>query len=188
MPIAQETPRAVRSAGVVVFHLSSCVLVAALLASAPAHGGPPQVADIDTLTRCASVIFEGDVLDVSSAWNQDHNQIRTRVDLAVSQCYKGSTRGGHINIQFLGGTVDEITMAVLDQPTFSPGEHVFLFLAPNHEDRDVPLVAGDQGKLLVTQDPTSRAEMISSPYLSIPKADAVKRIDQIMQPVLHGSR
>ena len=188
MRVATGRPHAGRSPRAVLSHIASICLIAMILAAAPVHGDQRDVASIDTLTRCAAVIFEGQVLEVRSEWNPEQTQIHTLVGLQVNECYKGALSTNRLDLRFLGGTVGEMTMAVLGQPVFSPGEKVFLFLAPNHETRDFPVVAGEQGKLVIEEDPVSDTEVLSSPWMRIAKSSVVQTIDEVMRPVLQGSR
>jgi hypothetical protein len=160
--------------------LAATVSILLLSPRGTAYAHRSQPVDIDTLTRRASIIVEADVADVRAAWTPDGTQIRTKVRLRVRQYLKGGHGEDTLEIEHLGGTIGELTFAVLGQPTFETGERVFLFVAPNVGQGDFPIVAGEHGKFTVETDPRSRAEMLHGPHMSLGKDEVVKSIGQIM--------
>jgi hypothetical protein len=137
---------------------------------------------IDQLTRNASVILEGDVTAVRSEWNADRTRITTAVSIRVGQYHKGNLGRDVIEIRLAGGTVDDITMAVIGQPSFERDERVFLFLKPNFEQRDVPVVGTAAGKMRMTTD-ASGADILLTPTQTFEKNDVVREIRSVLRPI-----
>lgn len=135
--------------------------------------------DVETLTRHASVILEGEVRSVDSAWNPERTRIYTTVRIDVREGHKGTLQGSTIELRLLGGTVGNVTMAVLGQARFRAGERTFLFLRPNFEVRDVPVVGLSQGKFELTRDARTNEETIASPMLVELKATVVETIQRL---------
>ena len=130
---------------------SSClaVVVALAVASAGAEQSRGPIS-LDDLTRNALVIVEGKVESVASAWNADRTQIRTTVHIKADAFYKGDEGVGAIDIVLLGGAVGEDGLAIIGQPEFRSGEHVFVFLRADWKGNDVPVVQMDNGKFTVS--------------------------------------
>lgn len=151
------------------------------LVSSAALAARPGDLSIDQLTRNAGAIVEGQVTAVRSDWTSNHTQIYTTVTLQVSQVLKGSISGSHMDLRLLGGTVDDITMMIVDQPAFEVNERVFLFLRPNYEVRDIPLVGQSAGKFRVEVD-ANGADVLHNDGMTVSKNDGVRIIRAIPQP------
>jgi hypothetical protein len=137
---------------------------------------------IDQLTRHASVIFEGEVTDVRSDWNADRTRIYTTVTVRVDQYHKGDLGRGVVDVRLAGGSVGDITMAVMGQPTFARNERVFLFLRPNFDVRDTPIVGDAAGKMRVATD-ASGADILLGPAATFEKDDVVREIRSVLRPI-----
>ncbi len=69
------------------------------------------------------------VLDIQTAWADDHSQIFTYVELEISDQFKGNDLGKELVIQIPGGTVGEITQVTSDTPkNLEVGAEVILHL------------------------------------------------------------
>lgn len=137
---------------------------------------------VDQLTRNAAVIFEGEVASVRSEWNADRTRIYTTVTIRVGQFHKGNLARDVVDVRFAGGTVGEITMAIVGQPSFVADERVFLFLKPNFEQRDTPIVGDEIGKLRVTTD-ANGADILLGPTATFEKDDVVREIRSVLRPI-----
>jgi hypothetical protein len=106
------------------------VAVACLLATAPvAMASLVQALGLAELTWEADRVVVGDVLSVRAAWDSEHRNIHTTIEIGVHEIWKGAPpTGGRVTIRQLGGTVGEIEMTVLGMPTFAEGERALLFL------------------------------------------------------------
>jgi hypothetical protein len=141
-----------------------------------------QELTIDQMTRRASVIVEGQVTSVHGDWNTDHTKIYTTLRLQVARYHKGSASPGTLDIRFLGGTVGDMALVVIDQPTFSPGERVFLFLSPNFDTSDTPIVGQYEGKLRMTTNAQGQDVLLGSTQ-TFEKSDVVSSIRAVLRPI-----
>ena len=160
--------------------VAAALAIAGAVAPVAAHVLPDY--SIDQLTRRAAVVLEGEVTFVHSDWSIDRTRIYTSVRVQVTQYHKGNLGRQLVDLRLLGGTVRDITMAVIGQPGFEPGERVFLFLEPNHQTRDVPLVGGEEGKLRVSTSATG-GEVLMGPHQTFEKIDAINEIRAVLRPI-----
>jgi hypothetical protein len=103
------------------------------------------------LVKAAQHIFVGNVVAVESfrADRRGNARIRTRVTFSVDEKLRGS--GAVTVLEFLGGTVGDLTLEVADMPQFSVGERYVVFALDG--DRWVnPVVGFTQGLLRVSRD------------------------------------
>ncbi len=135
-------------------------LCAAVIAPATATTVVPMTDD--DMVRHAAHIVEGVVKKVESKWNADKTQIHTFIDIGVTNQIKGKLpkAQSEIHLRVLGGTVDDITMAIVAAPTFAVKEEVLLFLRPNHEHWLFPIVGFNQGKLRIDTHPKTGKKLI----------------------------
>ena len=107
----------------------------------------------------SSRIVQGRVTGMQSAWNPGHTQIRTTITINVSDVFKGTMPpNGALVIEQLGGQVGDMAMDVSDQPSFTVGENVILFLGAS--GIATPVVGLQQGKLTVVPDPSTGVPMV----------------------------
>jgi hypothetical protein len=158
-----------------------CILAFGIVGSALAHQA--ERLSVETLARSAAVVAEGRVMKVSSAWNAAGTQIHTTVTLGVSRYYKGDAGRPTLEITYLGGTVGDITFAVLGQPTFAVGEETFVFLAPGFAAGEFPLVGGELGKFSVSTDPATRTASLVTAGQALRKSAVVDTIERLLAPL-----
>jgi hypothetical protein len=105
----------------------------------------------DALVAGASTIFVGEVMDQRAYWVTTPNgrAIRTQVVFRVEDVWKGSA-GAVTQLDFLGGSIDGITMEVVGMPTFNDGQRNVLFVASARAVS--PLVGFMHGRLRVERD------------------------------------
>ena len=85
------------------------------------------------LVEKSSLIVEGQVTDIRSAWNENQTMILTEIDITLAQAnavLKGETANNTVTLKLWGGTVSDQTTIVLGNPSFSMNENVLLFLRP----------------------------------------------------------
>lgn len=100
----------------------------------------------------ADTILLGRTVDSRSRWeeNRDGKIIVTQVVFAVEKVYKGRSMT-QTSIEFLGGTVGEMTFGVAGMPAFNRGDRDVLFL--NTRERLVtPVVGAAAGRFKVVRD------------------------------------
>ena len=108
--------------------------------------------DFDGLVARAETIFKGTVTAQESLWTGEgpNRHIVTRVTFQVLDTYKGAAASSQ-TLEFLGGTVAGVTLAVPDMPKFALGETAVLFVVGNGVQL-CPLVGAYQGRFPVQRD------------------------------------
>ena len=99
--------------------------------------------DVSELTVEAQRIVVGDVVEVTSFWDERHELIKSRVVVAAETYLAGAGTGTEV-LELSGGTVDDVTLHVSVLPEFQAGDHVLLFL----RDNPTRLVQSFQGAFL----------------------------------------
>jgi hypothetical protein len=127
-----------------------CTLVMASVASSTTVIPPT----FDSLIAGANTIFVGEVMDVRAEWQStpQGRAIRTHVTFRVEDVWKGSA-GAVTQLEFLGGTIGEITMKVVGMPTFHEGQRSVLFVSAQVRSAS-PLVGFWHGRMRVEKDPS----------------------------------
>lgn len=114
--------------------------------------------DLAELTAGADQIVVGDVVLTESAWDSEHRNIYSTIEISVQESWKGSPPSdGRIKIRQLGGTVGEIEMTVHGMARFTRGERALLFL------RQARVVGMGQGKRRVQWDPGNKQWLADAP-------------------------
>ena len=108
----------------------------------------------------AELIFTGQVTSQHSEWKNQNGQrsIVTFVSFRVDAIHKGNA-GSMLTLQFLGGTVGDVTLDVSEMPRFRDGERVVLFVSGNGEAAS-PVVGFYHGKFSLRQDASGREIML----------------------------
>src|SRR4030042_781363 len=87
-----------------------------------------ECSDKSYITQTADYIIEGTVEKVESRWNEERTGIFTYTDLGIENYVKGTPFAENkLQIVTPGGTVEEITQAVEDQPIFHEGKKVTIY-------------------------------------------------------------
>jgi hypothetical protein len=77
----------------------------------------------------SDVVVTGMVFDITPRWGEgNESAIITIVRLEVEGLAKGELQGKLIEVNISGGKMGELELWVEDQPTFTVGEHVLLYL------------------------------------------------------------
>lgn len=128
---------------------TACVLALAMsLPSRPsAQTMPPQFLD---LADAASAVVTGRVESVVA--RQDARAIYTYVSLRVSRVLKGNVADGTIVVKQLGGALPGLRLWVPDQPSWTAGEEVLLFLSVRPRDGTLTTTGLSRGKWLLLPD------------------------------------
>jgi len=131
---------------------------------------PPRVASstvvippsFDELVTRAQSIFVAQVIDRRAIWETtaQGRSIVTQVTFKVDDVWKGSV-GPITRLEFLGGTIEDVTLEVSGVPAFSIGQRDVLFLAPDIKTIS-PLVGMMYGRLRIERDPVSGVDRVRS--------------------------
>jgi hypothetical protein len=106
----------------------------------------------DTLVSRAGTIFVGEVIDVRGEWEStpEGRSIITLVTFRVSDVWKG-TVGPVTQLEFLGGTIGDVSMVVAGMPRFTLGQRDVLFVGTTARAIS-PLVGFMHGRMRVERD------------------------------------
>lgn len=153
--------------------------VVAFVSLVPAIGRAQEEAvTFAEMVKTAQHIFVGHVVTVASfrADRRGEARIRTRVTFSVDERLRGS--GIVTVLEFLGGTVGDLTLEVADMPQFSVGEQYVVF-ALDGDGWVNPVVGSTQGLLRVSRnvrDGTSR--VLTAAHAPLASATAIGRTPQ----------
>ena len=151
--ICQTIPRALRSC------LSLAVVFA--LALAPSSATSVIAPTFDQLVSRADLIFTGQALSHRTEWRNQGGQksIVTLVTFGVRALHKGRA-DATVTLQFLGGTIDDVTLDVSEMPKFKPGERVVLFVEKNGVNAS-PLLGFYHGKFSLRREADGRDTVLA---------------------------
>jgi hypothetical protein len=147
MPHVRQAARAIALATVVVTTASTWAS-----ASVAPKWSASELADF------SDVIVTGRVESVASGWDPAVHAIYTYVVVDVDDVFKGPVGRGRLIVKQLGGIAGDMGLAVFDQPTFTVGESVLLYLETRPRDGSLYTAALWQGKWTVEGDVAVRYE------------------------------
>jgi hypothetical protein len=123
------------------------------LAAPPAAASVVEELSLADMVHRASLVVQGTVHGASAAWNKEHTEINTVVELQVDRYILG--RGpARLQINVAGGDMGYVRHSIAGQPAFAPGEKVVVFLEPALAQAPAPwlVVAMAAGKYSITVD------------------------------------
>jgi hypothetical protein len=114
----------------------------------------------EEMTDRAELIFVGKVVGMRAEWRTigANRVILTLVEFERQEVLKGEA-GPSITLQFLGGTVDDVTLEVDEVPAFKAGDRELLFVTGNGV-QFCPLVGAFHGKFGVRKEQKSGREIL----------------------------
>jgi hypothetical protein len=114
----------------------------------------------EQLVASAEIVFEGEVLDTRSRIEneRDGRVIVTAVQFRVAKVLKG-TVGTTTTLEFLGGTVDDLTYRIEGLPVFTKGDRDVIF-AVTSQRLISPLVGISHGRVRIVRDPATNADLV----------------------------
>lgn len=130
--------------------ISACAIVFILVGAAKALTVVPPT--FEEMAEQADLVFVGKSIASRAAWRTvgTDRVIFTFVEFQADEILKGSA-GKTVTLQFLGGTVGDVSLDVAGIPRFSPGERVILFVEKNGV-QFCPLVGVFHGKFGLRKD------------------------------------
>jgi hypothetical protein len=134
-------------------------LMLGVLVAAVASATTVIAPHFEALVDQSDLIFTGRMLSQRSEWREINGQrsIVTLVTFGVQKIHKGQA-ASTITLQFLGGTIGDVSLEVAEMPTFKPGERVVLFAADNGASA-CPLVGFFHGKFSLVANAQGRDEV-----------------------------
>lgn len=120
------------------------------------HATSVLAPNFDAMVGRAELIFSGRMTAQHCEWRLINGQrsIVTLVTFDVLSAHKGQP-GRSIELQFLGGTMGDISLDVSEMPKFKPGERVVLFVEGNGVNAS-PLVGFYHGRFRLERDSAGR--------------------------------
>ena len=139
--------------------------LALAFATAPLGATSVTPPTFSQLTARAGTIFRGEVSSIRAelVTQADNRAIFTYVTFRLQEILKGTPPAGAdatVTLEFLGGTVGELTMDVVGMPRFSVGQTELLFVDKTG-GQICPLVAMMFGRYRIQRHPTTGAEFIA---------------------------
>jgi hypothetical protein len=154
--------------------LSAFALIAAFALSSTAGATVLVPADLTELTRDATAIVHGRVVDVRAEWTEGRRAIDTYVTVAVATYLKGDL-GSAVTLRVPGGRMGAYRSFIVGAPIFNVGDEVVLFLGS--QGPSVPYVLGlSQGVYRVRTDRESGRRTVIPPALISPEAEPVRLV------------
>ena len=126
-------------------------LLSVLHGSSTARASLVMALDLPAMVTRADHVAVVDVASVKSAWDANHEQILSTIDLIVVESWKGGDApASHFTIVQPGGTVGDLTQTVHGMTRFVVGERAVVFLTGRPDRASVVGMA--QGKRVVRRD------------------------------------
>jgi hypothetical protein len=158
------SPRLARAAGAFGFALFPVLAQATILVPA----------DLTELTRDATAIVHGRVVEVRAEWLEGRRAIDTYVTVAAATYLKGDL-GASVTLRVPGGRMGAYRSFIVGAPVFNVGDEVVLFLGS--QGPSVPYVLGlSQGAYRVRTDRESGRRTVIPPALIAPDRDPVRLV------------
>jgi len=127
--------------------MRNLVLLAALLAAAPALGAEAVALSVEGLARSSDAVVRGQVRKTTPTLSADGRRIFTLVDVEVASTWRGQA-AATVRVIVPGGIMGAIGQRVDGAPSFAESEEVVVFL--NRAEAGGNRVAGlAQGKFSV---------------------------------------
>jgi hypothetical protein len=124
------------------------------------------------LVTTADVIFVGEVVDVRpfAVQTRDGAMIKTRVVFSVSESLYGQSGSMEV-MEFFGGELNGIGMAIADMPTFTVGHRHVVFA---HKGPGInPIVGFTQGLLRLKRDASGAERVLTSEGLALDRPESI---------------
>ena len=114
----------------------------------------------EEMTDRAELIFVGKVVSSRAEWRTvgPNRVIFTLIEFEKLEVLKGKP-GASVTLQFLGGTVGDVTLEIAGVPKFNPGDRELLFVEKNGV-QFCPLVGVFHGKFGVRKDQKSGRDIL----------------------------
>ena len=140
----------------------------------------------ETLVDRAELIFTGQVTSQRTEWRNNGGQksIVTLVSFVVRQVHKGHAES-IVTLQFLGGSIGDVSLEVADMPKFKAGERVILFVEGNGSAAS-PVIGFFHGRFSLRPDESGRESVFT--YRNEPLADVTELGRAKRQPIAQQPR
>jgi hypothetical protein len=133
-----------------------------LLPPIVARADQPTPLSIEQLTSESQLILQG-IVRTKSVQRDAAGRIYTKVELEVSEVWKGTLATNRFTIVHGGGILGEIQTVVSGQAEYEVGEEVVAFLVINPEGQGVSIGLA-QGKFHVWQEGANGEKLVRNPF------------------------
>ena len=134
-----------RTCFIVVIAITLCICPTVLAVSSV------LAVSVEQLSKESQLVFEGEVIGMTSDFNGNQTGIHTYVTFRVVDVVKGTYNQPEITLRFLGGTVGEISLDVSDSTLPGFGETGIYFVESLDRFQVNPLYGMDQGHFLILE-------------------------------------
>ncbi len=119
-----------------------------------------KAVSIEEILANSALIIEGQVVASESRPVEGTRLIQTCVWIEIAEIIKGRYPAGSLELCFLGGTLDDVTMRVAGMRYPEIGETGIYFVESLDRLQVHPLYGGPQGHFLVVHDPATDEERV----------------------------
>jgi hypothetical protein len=117
---------------------------------------------IEDLTAKAQLILHGNVLS-TTVQRDPAGRIYTKIDLQVTEVWKGTLATNHFTIVHSGGVLGEEIATASGEVEYAVGEEVVAFLVINPQGEGVS-IGLSQGKFQVSPDPATGEKLVHNRF------------------------
>jgi len=132
------------------------------------------------LAADADVILIGEVLSLTSEWNDAEDLMFTYVEIQVDSVIMGPTTDSIITLRLWGGSDDDYTMMLDGGPTFEVEETVLLYLESDFTSL-FPIIGFNQGKFTIRTDPQSGETILEGENEITPMEQHLSRLKDFLE-------
>jgi hypothetical protein len=138
-------------------------------------------ADLVDMTRGATAIVRGRVIDVDARWTGDRRRIESLVRLDVEEYLKGNL-GDVVTFKVPGGEIGYTRSMFVGAPTFRAGDQVVLFLSARGPS--IPYVFGlSQGVFRIVPGAAGEPVVLPPALMRTTGVQAIRRGDPARRPM-----
>lgn len=153
----------------------------ALLAGLNLPATSVRAPNFNTLVDRAELIFTGQVLSRHCEWRvvEGRRSIVTLISFGVERIHKGAS-APVITLQFLGGSMGDVTLSVSEMPRFKPNERVVLFVEGNGSAA-CPVIGFFHGRFSLKRESGGRETILKhdgEPLTDTAEVGRDRRMDQ----------
>ena len=128
------------------------ILISALGFQFNAQASTVLEIDLGDMLRDSELVFEGRITQIEPRKDPQNRVIRTYVTFEVFDVIKGSYAASVIEISFLGGSVDDMTLRVANLSLPEPGATGIFFVESLTRQQVHPLYGWSQGHIAIDSD------------------------------------
>lgn len=147
-------------------------IIVFLFLMALSYGNAASVREVtmDEMLQVCQFVFEGNVSSIEAKENNS-KRIHTFVTYEIQEIIKGDYPIDTITLSFLGGTVNDVTLAVSDMQLPQVGEHGIYFVESLDRLQVHPLYGWNQGHFIVETDNTGTDRIMTSRKQPVTKVE-----------------